>query len=179
MISLKRKTTLACIKTITHWFLSNLIWWYGPLSSIFWYKSNWPWSSLKVTDVWEIKNLGVCFLRNFTFNLDEIQYVATTCRFVKVQAKFIVHKYCSSERTLLTWFHYTINIVLCWDTCEPICFKLGMMLDMTKLCSLIPAWINWWSLKATGSQESHSKEKLHKGTQMFMMVDYVREMTLK
>ena len=26
-----------------------------------------------------------------------------------------------------------IDIVLCWDTWEPICFKPGMMLDMTRL----------------------------------------------
>ena len=30
---------------------------------------------------------------------------------------------------------YTINIVMCQDTCEPICFKLGIMLDTTKLYS--------------------------------------------
>ena len=30
------------------------------------------------------------------------------------------------------------NIVLCWDTCEPICFKLSIMLDTAKFYSLIP-----------------------------------------
>ena len=33
---------------------------------------------------------------------------------------------------------YTINIALCRYTCEPIRFKLGMMLDTTKLFSWIP-----------------------------------------
>ena len=42
----------------------------------------------------------------------------------------------------------------------------------------------WCSLKVRGSQEnkslcSYSVEKLHEATQMFMMVDYVKEMTLK
>ena len=32
---------------------------------------------------------------------------------------------------------YTLNIILWQDTCKPICFKLGMMLDMTRLCSII------------------------------------------
>ena len=32
---------------------------------------------------------------------------------------------------------YMFSIVLCGDTCEPIHFKLGMMLDTTKLYSLI------------------------------------------
>ena len=36
---------------------------------------------------------------------------------------------------------YMINIVLCWDTCE-LCFKLGMMLDMSKLYGLIPVWMS-------------------------------------
>ena len=42
---------------------------------------------------------------------------------------------------------YSINILQRRDTCEPICFrrlicfKLGMVLDMTKLCSLIPVWM--------------------------------------
>ena len=36
---------------------------------------------------------------------------------------------------------YMINIVKCQDTCESVCFKLGMMLDTTKLYSLIPVWM--------------------------------------
>ena len=36
---------------------------------------------------------------------------------------------------------HIINIVLCWNTWGPICFKLGMMLDMTELCNLIPVWM--------------------------------------
>ena len=30
------------------------------------------------------------------------------------------------------------SVVLCQDTCETICFKLGMMLEITTLYSLIP-----------------------------------------
>ena len=35
---------------------------------------------------------------------------------------------------------YAINIVLRQDTCELICFKLGMTLNTTEVYSLIPAW---------------------------------------
>ena len=35
---------------------------------------------------------------------------------------------------------YTFNIVPCQDTWEPICFKLGMMLNMTKHYNLIAVW---------------------------------------
>ena len=48
----------------------------------------------------EIKNF-VHFLRNFAFNLVEIQYVATTSWFVRAHAKFILHKEYLRERTLL------------------------------------------------------------------------------
>ena len=36
---------------------------------------------------------------------------------------------------------YAFNIVICHDTRELICFKLGMMLNTTKLYSLIPSWM--------------------------------------
>ena len=36
---------------------------------------------------------------------------------------------------------YMFNIVLCQDICEPICFELGRMLNMTKLYSLIAVWM--------------------------------------
>ena len=42
---------------------------------------------------------------------------------------------------------------MCWDTCKQICFKLGMMLNATKLCSLIPVW-PWCSLKVTELQKA-------------------------
>ena len=33
---------------------------------------------------------------------------------------------------------YTFIIVMYQDTCEPVCFKLGVMLNTTKFYSLIP-----------------------------------------
>ena len=43
---------------------------------------------------------------------------------------------CSSD-----FVKYMFNIVMCQDICEPICFKLGMMLNTIELYSLIPHWM--------------------------------------
>ena len=48
------------------------------------------------------------------------------------------------QRRVLYWcdlMKYLFNIVMCQDTSEPTCFKLGMMLDTPKLNSLIPVWM--------------------------------------
>ena len=36
---------------------------------------------------------------------------------------------------------YSFNIVMLQDACERICFKLGMMLNTSKLYSLSPVWM--------------------------------------
>ena len=47
----------------------------------------------------------------------------------------------------------TVNIVLCQYSCELICFKLGMMIDSTKLYNLIPVWMTLMFTKVTGKLE--------------------------
>ena len=42
------------------------------------------------------------------------------------------------ELCLHDFMKYTFDIVMCQDTCEPICFKLVMMVNTTKLCGLNP-----------------------------------------
>ena len=64
----------------------------------------------------------------------------------------------SREKTLLTWFCkiYIFNIVLRLDTCGLICFRLGMVLNMTKFYSLIPVWMTLMftqGYRVTGKQE--------------------------
>ena len=39
-----------------------------------------------------MENFSVHFVRNFVVDVDEIQYVATTCWFVEAHAKFILYK---------------------------------------------------------------------------------------
>ena len=55
------------------------------------------------------KDFIVHFLRNFTVDLHDIQYVTTTFWFVEAHAKFSLHKYYSRERTLLLWFYKTYD----------------------------------------------------------------------
>ena len=62
----------------------------------------------------------------------------------------------------------TFNIGLLCYTCESICFKLGSMLDTTKLSNTFPV-----SMTLTFSQESsnlcnHSVVKMHEATQIFL-----------
>ena len=43
---------------------------------------------------------------------------------------------------------------MCQGTGEPVCFKLGMMLNTTELCSLIPVWMTLIFTQVTGLLES-------------------------
>ena len=60
---------------------------------------------------------------------------------------------------------YLFNIVMYQDTCEPICFKRGVIINDTKLYCLNVC--------------SHSVVKLREAAQMFEMVHFVKEMTVK
>ena len=68
-----------------------------------------------------------------------------------------------------------------------ICFKPGIMLNTIRVCSLIAVSMTLMLTQGPrfgGLQESwnlcsHSLVKLPKATQMFVMVDYVREITVK
>ena len=76
------------------------------------------------------------------------------------------------------------SIVMRLDTFQLICFKLDMMIDSTKLYSLIPVWMTLMSTqcqRVTGKLElvGHFVVKLHEATQMLMMADYVRKMTVR
>ena len=82
------------------------------------------------------KTLLCPFLKYFMVDSDNIQYVATICWYVLIQ--FMLNIFCTSniQGTELCWCDvkkYTIDIVLCQDACELICFKLGIMLDTAKL----------------------------------------------
>ena len=67
---------------------------------------------------------------------------------------------------------------------EPISFRLGMLIDMTKLSSLVPVWSTFaFTLGHTVRRKlefcSHSVVKRHQVAQSFAMVYYVREMTVR
>ena len=70
----------------------------------------------------------------------------------------------------------------CAKACEPICFKLGMMLNTTKLYSLILVWMALMFARghrAIGKVELVQSLCCKAASQMNMMVDYVRKMTVK
>ena len=55
--------------------------------------------------------------------------------------KLTLNLVCTSNTQWTDYIKYTINFVLCCDTWELTCFKLSMMLDMTKLYNLIPVCV--------------------------------------
>ena len=80
---------------------------------------------------------------------------------------------------------YSFNIVLRLATCEPIRSKLGIVLNTTKLCRLLPVWItpiftqdHSLTEKLVGYLCSHAVVK-HEAALMHVTVDYLREMTVK
>ena len=76
-------------------------------------------------------------------------------------------------------------MVPCHDAYEQIYFKFSMMLNMTKLYSLIPVWMTLMFSQGHKVAEKlklvqyKAVVKLHEATGMFVMVDYVREVTVK
>ena len=96
----------------------------------------------KVIVVWDIRNSWCLFSRKFHFRFGRNSVCSTTFWFVEAFARFSLHKYFQGRE--LCWFDcmkYTFYTALCQDNCEPICFKIGMMLKTTKLYSLIPVWM--------------------------------------
>ena len=109
--------------------------------------------------------------------------VATTCWLVEARAGIY---FAQVKSILLTWYYEIIfKIVMCKDTSELICFRLGIKLNTTKVCNILFQfeW-PWCSLKVTGLRESknlcsHFVVKLHEAVQKSMMVGYVRGLTVR
>ena len=75
-------------------------------------------------------------------------------------------------------------VIMCQDTSELICFKLGMMLNTTQLYTLIPdrmilMFLQGHGVKGKVNLYGHSVVKLHEATEMFVMVVYVGKLTVK
>ena len=87
---------------------------------------------------WMKDKFRVHFLADFSLHGDKIQYVATTASMLKL----MLNLFCTSniqgrELCLCDFIKYIFNTGLRLDTFESIFFNLGMMLDTTKLYSLI------------------------------------------
>ena len=120
------KTKLGLVKEITKFYVLTPIW----MTLTFIQGHSCMGSQKRVT----------IFSQNFnlTIGLDEIQYVATIW-FVEAHADYILHK--NNQGGEMCWrdfIKYTLNMVMCQDSCELICLKFCMMHNTTKLCNLIP-----------------------------------------
>ena len=143
--SVKKNFSVGLFQTFTDRLLSNCLWWQKSIHSIFWYQFGWPWSScsFKVTVVWEVKHFCAYFLASFQLIWMKISSVSTfgllklmlnVFGTINIQGRDLC--LCNSVS-----IKYTFAICLYRDTCEPICFKLNMLLDMTTPYSLIPVWM--------------------------------------
>ena len=153
----KKPITLVCIQTCIDQFLSNLLWWYHLIS--FWWRP-----SFKVSVLWEIKNISVHILRNFAIDLNVL--------------KLMLNLFCARERTLLTWFDkmydFWIDLFQTWyNARHDLTLQFDSSLNDRDASSRSPA-------NGKGRTCAFiSVEKLHEATQMFVMADYVRKMTVR
>ena len=74
----------------------------------------------------------VCFKLGMMLNTTEVLF----CLDLFCTSNIVGRELCWHD-----FIKYTIKIVMCQDTCEPICFRLGVVLNTTKLYHLIPVWM--------------------------------------
>ena len=140
----QKKIALACIWAFLDNFLSNIACWLSPLNSTFLYQFGWPWSSFKVSVVWESNIFWTLFCCKFLNQLNEIKHGATTCWFVEAHAECVLHDWYQDRELYLCGFaKYTFNIGLHLDAYEslPLQLCVMMMIDTFKLQILIPVWM--------------------------------------
>ena len=119
----------------------------GPLIPTLWYQFGWLWPSFKVTVVWGIKDFGCPFSCKLKF---QFGWNSVCCLELLVLLKLMLNHFAlvlfkgESPADVILWNRF--NIIMCQETCELICFKLGMMLNT------IEWW--WYSLKVTGLLQS-------------------------
>ena len=90
----------------------------------------------------ESKNFCANYLLKLSMDLDEIWRAVETCWFGKCVTFFISGNRYSRERIQLWWFcEKKFNFGLLTDIYRWISFKLGAMIDTTKVYSFIPVWI--------------------------------------
>ena len=151
----------------------NWVRWYKPPSATCW----WPWLSFKVTIVWGNRKTLLCILSEIWLSIwMKFSLLPQPVGMLKAHAKFILIKLFKGENSATRFMKHTFSIVMCQNTCEPICFKRDMMQNTTKLYSLIQFEWLWCILKVTGLQTTenvctYSVVKLHEATQMFMMAE--------
>ena len=103
-------------------------------------------------------------IQTFTYWMEFWCVATTSCEMYFVQVLLKLEN--SADMISIT---YSFSIILHQDTCEPVCFKLCMML----LCMTL--------MFTLGHRVMEKPEfvQLHQAPQILMMVYYVREMTVK
>ena len=125
---------MACIQTFTYWFRSNLVWWKRWLSFTFW-------SCVTLVFI-----QGHSCIRNWKL----VSIFFKILHLIRMKfsmwpqplslLKLMLNLFCTKNvqgRKLCWCDFYKITTVLCWHTCELICFKLRMVLSISILYSLI------------------------------------------
>ena len=82
-----------------------------------------------------------------------------------------------SSAGVIFFSKYTIIIVMCQDPCEPFCFRSGMMLYTTTLCSLISVWLTL--MFTQGHRVTGKLELCHSLGKINFRDGYIKEMTMK
>ena len=109
----------------------------------------WSWPSFKVTIVWEIKHY-YCMRNQTLLHLLSCKFVdqfwcnLPCCNKLLVLLEIMLNWSCMSSIWGRVDFIKCFSSGLHWDACKLICFKLGLMLDLTKLYTMIPVWRPRW-----------------------------------
>ena len=129
-----KSLAFACIQTFTDQFLSSLI----EATKLYILTSVWmSLTFIQGGSCMKNPDLLCPFSGEFRFWFGWSSVYATTCWFVEVLANFFcTNNVQGRELCWCDFIKYTFNNVMCHDTCEPIYFKLSMMLDATKLFNL-------------------------------------------
>ena len=95
----------------------------------------WPWPSNKVTVIEEINFCAHCLANFWILIRMKFSMLPQPVSLFKLIPKLFCKIYIQGWELYL---RYIFNSGQCWDTGELICFKLCVILDMTKFDSMIP-----------------------------------------
>ena len=148
---------------------------------VFWYQSEWPWTQWMFTVLWYIKTSVIIFLESSLLIWMKCRILPQPVGLLKLILKIILHNSYSRDKTPCKWFHRRhVHIGLCTGVYDPIYFKFVMVLDTTKLFSLIPVWMSFtFTIGHKVMRKNLCKcsfVKWHEEAQTFVTVGCVREM---
>ena len=137
-------------------------------------QSSWPWPWFMVTEVKESKKFCTSYLTKFSIDLNEFSWLLRLIisRHFSIQGTepylhdfvkenfSIIHSIFQGENPAYMSLYF--NVGLYSHIYKLISFKLGMMIEITKLYILISVWMTWPSFTASISWEIKNFCILHK-----------------